>query len=355
VVANNIFYNNRSPLDEEYRYLPFMHDSALLLYNLFDFDSCADLRGKGICGEGNIFGADPMFVDTAASDFRLLPCSPAINAGLDSIYAVLGIARDHAGNPRIRDGRSDMGALESASVVEVTPPVVTPACSPQRTGSVQFAVDNACPPLAYQWASGTASGTGSDSLASGVYRFTVTDQRGKTLVRDISVPDGAPTVSATITPAACATCTDGAIRLSVLPVSTAYTYQWSHGATVAQPGGLAPGNYTVTISDPTTSCTYVYAYTVSVVSSTTLLTVNNGLSLSPNPATTTAQLQWPSGTPITFVRVYAADGRVASEHKIAPSDGNSLSLSLTGLAAGLYECRLYAGSRLAGWARLVRQ
>ena len=61
-------------------------------------------------GSGNITN-EPMFVDRAAGDFRLLPNSPCINAGTNQDW-MIG-ATDIDGNPRIYgDGRVDMGAYE---------------------------------------------------------------------------------------------------------------------------------------------------------------------------------------------------------------------------------------------------
>ena len=69
-------------------------------------------------GVGNI-GDDPLFVDadgpdnilrTEDDDLRLLPTSPAIDAGDNAAVAT---STDLVGNPRIRDGRVDMGAYES--------------------------------------------------------------------------------------------------------------------------------------------------------------------------------------------------------------------------------------------------
>ena len=63
-------------------------------------------------GPGNITG-DPMFVDATSGDFRLVPGSPAMDAGAN---AYMQGASDLAGNPRLSGARVDMGAYEYQSL-----------------------------------------------------------------------------------------------------------------------------------------------------------------------------------------------------------------------------------------------
>jgi hypothetical protein len=63
-----------------------------------------------VSGAGNIVGA-PLFLDRAAGDFRLMPKSPCINAGLMAGWTA-GDA-DLDGHPRIVGGMVDMGAFEN--------------------------------------------------------------------------------------------------------------------------------------------------------------------------------------------------------------------------------------------------
>lgn len=63
----------------------------------------------GIDGGFNI-DSDPLFLDASIGDLHLLPYSPAINAGDNSLITT---ATDLDGNPRIFDITVDMGAYES--------------------------------------------------------------------------------------------------------------------------------------------------------------------------------------------------------------------------------------------------
>jgi hypothetical protein len=56
-------------------------------------------------------------------------------------------------------------------------------------------------------------------------------------------------LSATLTPATCSNSTDGAIDLTVAGLTPPLTFLWSNGAATEDVGGLAPGNYKVTVTD----------------------------------------------------------------------------------------------------------
>ena len=71
----------------------------------------------GYAGEGNL-NTDPLFVDSAANNFRLQATSPAINAGLNSAVPA-GIIRDFAGSSRIVGSAVDMGAFELLQVSSI--------------------------------------------------------------------------------------------------------------------------------------------------------------------------------------------------------------------------------------------
>jgi predicted outer membrane repeat protein len=66
----------------------------------------------GCVDGGNNVYADPLFVEASGGDLRLLPGSPAIDAG-DNAAVPSGVTTDIAGNPRIVDETVDMGAYES--------------------------------------------------------------------------------------------------------------------------------------------------------------------------------------------------------------------------------------------------
>jgi hypothetical protein len=100
-----MFYNNKPMVSNMYGY----HINNTLL-NLTDSTSVPGAAEA--FGEDIIRGLGPGFQDSLAGDFRLLPCSPAVNRGSNDIAFDLGLQEDLDGLPRLRYGRVDIGAYE---------------------------------------------------------------------------------------------------------------------------------------------------------------------------------------------------------------------------------------------------
>jgi parallel beta-helix repeat protein/predicted outer membrane repeat protein len=76
----------------------------------------SDVQG-GWIGVGNL-SADPLFVDAAIDDYHLLPGSSCRNAG-DPAYVPVPGETDLDGQPRVIDGRIDIGVYEHTAVVPI--------------------------------------------------------------------------------------------------------------------------------------------------------------------------------------------------------------------------------------------
>ena len=78
----------------------------------------------GVSGSGNL-DSDPLFVDLAAKNYRLLDCSPGINSGL-TIGGML--PPDIAGVPRPQNGTLDRGAFELMGAPRSFPALAQQGC-----------------------------------------------------------------------------------------------------------------------------------------------------------------------------------------------------------------------------------
>ncbi|MBL7798122.1 MAG: hypothetical protein JNJ90_16640 [Saprospiraceae bacterium] len=197
----------------------------------------------------NQFSTDPQFVNPEAGDFRLRPCSPAINAGDN---AAVVSATDIFGNPRIQYGTVDIGAVEMGELYFAdNTPAIQPACPGASNGSIDVSGLEACPPVAYQW--DAAPGNNSpqlSGLAPGEYALTATDANGRTVVAVLSVPLGPPpTLSPLPTPVACGDTLGGSVAVSVSGATAPLAFDWGALGSDSLLSGLPPGLYPVTVTD----------------------------------------------------------------------------------------------------------
>lgn len=117
-----------------------------------------------------VINADPVFSNSSAGDLRLRPESPCYNAGNPMSTTATVSKTDLGGNPRIAEGRIDMGAYEIPIPVPATiiqqPAVLQTVCA----GSVAtFTVVARGTNLRYQWSKGSI-----DNLLTGQTSATLT-------------------------------------------------------------------------------------------------------------------------------------------------------------------------------------
>jgi gliding motility-associated-like protein len=99
----------------------------------------------------------------------------------------------------------------------------------------------------YLWSNGATVST-LNNLAAGVYNVTATDANGCSVAKEFIITDiDGPAVTAVTQNASCGN-NDGFIELSITGGSTP-SFNWSHGPTTQDVNGLAPADYTVTVTD----------------------------------------------------------------------------------------------------------
>lgn len=138
---------------------------------------------------------------------------------------------------------------------------VTPAgCFNETTGAIDITASGGTAPYTYSWQHGptTEDLTG---LVSGIYRITVTDNAGCSVLTAINVPKKSILVNALVTQPRCNGDTTGSIVVVPIDGSTTYTYLWSNGETGNSLTNVPVGNYSLTITDAS-GCSRTLSYTI---------------------------------------------------------------------------------------------
>ncbi|HEY0066676.1 MAG TPA: T9SS type A sorting domain-containing protein [Flavisolibacter sp.] len=116
-------------------------------------------------------------------------------------------------------------------------------------GSIDISVSGGTPPYSYSWSNG-ANTQDISNLAPGSYTVTVTDGTGTTKQATFTVGDNGCVQPITITGNVTnASCTGGAVDITVSGGVTPYSYSWSNGATTQDLSNVPAGSYTVTVTD----------------------------------------------------------------------------------------------------------
>jgi hypothetical protein len=187
-----------------------------------------------------------------------------------AVYVRAATATALAGGSYIVSVTDAHGCVDTAHIfvnsfggVQLALPTTTPVnCNGDKNGSIAVSATGGVLPYIYTWSDATITGTGGSGLAAGTYTVTVTDANLCATVTSgvIAQPPAlqhAPVVVAT-------TCgyNNGSVTINETGGTGPYTYTWSlpwlYGAGAIN---LAPGNYTVTITDQH-NCTDSVQFTI---------------------------------------------------------------------------------------------
>ncbi len=125
VITNCIIWGNIAPTAPLLRNI---NGLPTISYSIVDAQSCGGIHsgvGAGVtCENGMIYNQNPLFVDADNGDFHLLPGSPAINAGLNSVVTSQNINYDMDSLPRIVSNTVDIGAWEFNPAAQYPPKIL---------------------------------------------------------------------------------------------------------------------------------------------------------------------------------------------------------------------------------------
>lgn len=143
-------------------------------------------------------------------------------------------------------------------VIDAT--LVEPDCNAGDNGSIDLILVGGQTPYDFLWSDGSTTPSISD-LSIGDYTVTVTDALGCTKSTSFTLTDAVNfTVVPDVTNASCEAATDGSIALNVSGINNP-SFLWEDGSSENNRGALAPGSYTVIVSDGL-DCDLTFSYEV---------------------------------------------------------------------------------------------
>ena len=135
------------------------------------------------------------------------------------------------------------------------------SCFGGTDGQTNVIATGGTPPYSYYWNTGESTQT-INNLAAGTYTVVISDALGcQTTCTTVVQGSNPPTCSVNSTPTTCGSA-NGSASVSVNGGSGSYSYSWSNGANSQTVFGLAPGFYSVTVTDNNTSCTTSCSVTI---------------------------------------------------------------------------------------------
>ncbi len=210
------------------------------------------------------------------------------------------------------------------------------ACFNTATGSATVIPGGGDSNFTYAWSSGSLQATAT-GLVAGNYTVTVTDGQGCTATSSVTLSQ--PTVlkaHATGTGQSLAGVEDGVVTASPTGGTAPFSYEWSNGGTEQTLTDLAPGAYTVTVTD-INGCTAIETANVNEF-----------------PCVLTASIE---GTDASCFGTLTGAAEVVLQNEVEPvgfawSNGGSLSTE-TGLAAGIYNVTITDGTNCSNTLTVV--
>lgn len=207
------------------------------------------------------------------------------------------------------------------------------ACYGDNSGGISLQMSGGVAPYSFAWSTNQTSSSLA-GLYAGTYTVTVTDGANCKVSRSIDILQPDSLEASLFYTDADANLNNGTAYVEVKGGSPAYTFLWSNGSSDSLQTNLAPGNYTVTVSD-NFACKAVIPFSVAIVNSISELENAQNWNLYPNPARHTLFVK-PVRMPeqAVQIRVYSALG--AQLDMEINSQQNAYRIDLSNFSQGVY-------------------
>lgn len=228
----------------------------------------------------------------------------------------------------------------------VNPNVTNASCNLQN-GSITLTLVNVTPPTTFNWADlpGSNDPQNRFNIPAGTYSVTMTDATGcSATLLNISVQQSGGSninINTMAQPVSCNGGSNGSVNIDVWGGAMPYSYSWSNGLHSEDISNLAPGNYTVTVTDATGCFQIGFASVGQPAPLQTTFTVNNGscgntasILATTIGGTPQYSYHWSNGA-----NTQAINGLATGTYTVTTTDAhgctNSTSANVTGGGAGI--------------------
>lgn len=144
--------------------------------------------------------------------------------------------------------------ITEASAMSIAVAIDSAACNGSSDAQIEATVTGGTPGYTYEWNPGAIAGNPLTGIPAGTYSLTVTDANNcEAEFQSILVPEPTAMVLTLVQQenVSCFGVADGQAEISAANGTPGYTYLWDDptGQSTALAGGLAPGTYSVTVTD----------------------------------------------------------------------------------------------------------
>jgi hypothetical protein len=193
--------------------------------------------------------------------------------------------------------------------------IINLSCNGDQTGAIDLTPANGTPSYSFSWSTGSIQ-EDLTNLNAGTYLVTITDANGCIGTETHVVTEPTAVAASGVVTNATTLPSPGAINLTPSGGTPGYTFAWSNSATTEDLSNLAPGNYSVTVTDAN-GCTNFQAFFVDLVLDATQALAAQ-VRAWPNPFGTSVQLdiQGIGNTPVE-ASIQDLAGRVLWQQTLA--------------------------------------
>jgi PKD repeat protein len=213
-------------------------------------------------------------------------------------------------------------------------------------GSFSVTANGGTAPYSYNNGSSTNTTGSFTGLQGGTYNVTATDAAGCSGAVSAIITNSQATVTlnATSINASAQNATDGSASVTATGGATPYTYTWSNSGTTATISGLAPGVYTVTVTDAN-GCSATASATVGFSTGIGNQNISMNFHIYPNPtkADVNIRIEMSKSVDVTIELFNVLGERIVNENLGDISIANK-TISLENHAAGIYVVKVTYGT-----------